>query len=227
MLLCSLLVMFLGLVFLTASLSASSLTTLALIGISIYYVGFSIGVGPVCWLYASEIYPTRLRPVLMSLCTVANRICGTVVASTVTTAEGVTGAQGYYGVLAGITAASAVGVWGLVVETKGVELEDMRRVFGAGLGERERRGGARVVDGYGETEGEGIGGIEMEVVGDSGVAKEGRKGRIGRVMDKVLLKGKTKRKRGKKYGRLGDEDEDENEDGEKGGQIDEDDLSDI
>jgi hypothetical protein len=41
MLLCSLLVMFLGLVFLTASLSASSLTTLALIGISTYYVGFS------------------------------------------------------------------------------------------------------------------------------------------------------------------------------------------
>lgn len=118
MLLASLTIMFIGLLQLTASLSTSSLTWLALLGVSVYFVGFSIGVGPVCWLYASEIYPTRLRPLLMSMCTVANRIAGTIVAGTVTTVEGVTGVGGYYGILAGITAVSWVGVWGLVREVR-------------------------------------------------------------------------------------------------------------
>eukprot|EP00520_Triparma_pacifica_P006830 CAMPEP_0118661870 /NCGR_PEP_ID=MMETSP0785-20121206/16519_1 /TAXON_ID=91992 /ORGANISM="Bolidomonas pacifica, Strain CCMP 1866" /LENGTH=450 /DNA_ID=CAMNT_0006555357 /DNA_START=151 /DNA_END=1500 /DNA_ORIENTATION=+ len=107
MLLTSLTVMLIGLIILTASLTSTT-TTMAITGIAIYYVGFSVGVGPVCWLYASEIYPTNIRPLLMSVCTVFNRLTGTLIASTVTTASDATGAARYYGGLAIITAISAV-----------------------------------------------------------------------------------------------------------------------
>lgn len=91
----------------------------------------------------------------------------------------------------------------------------------------------RILDDFGEVEVEGLESIEMEVVESSGMSEKGMKGRMGRAIDKV--KGKTKRKKGKKYGRLGDEDESEDKDEYEEGRkvenrtqgIDEDDLDDI
>ena len=56
MLLCSLTIMTLGLISIFSNLMMDSkFPALAIIGVVIYYVGFSIGVGPVCWLIPSEV----------------------------------------------------------------------------------------------------------------------------------------------------------------------------
>ena len=62
MLLSSLSVMTVGLTLISINLYAnSSIPLLAIFGVIIYYVGFSIGVGPACWLIPSEIFPNIVR----------------------------------------------------------------------------------------------------------------------------------------------------------------------
>jgi len=55
---------------------------LALVALLVYIASFAVGLGPVFWLMISEIYPTGIRSVAMSVATVANWAANFLVAVT-------------------------------------------------------------------------------------------------------------------------------------------------
>lgn len=90
-----------------------------------YVAAFAVSLGPICWLVISEIYPTQIRGLAMSVATVANWSFNLVVALTfLPLVEYLGTAYTFWGF-------AAVGVWALwfckekVPETKGKSLEEI------------------------------------------------------------------------------------------------------
>jgi len=91
------------------------------------YVGFfAVGLGPVFWLMISEIYPTRVRGLAMSVATVANWLANLVVALTFPELVSLVGESTSFVLYAALTVASLVFIWRLVPETRGKTLEQIQ-----------------------------------------------------------------------------------------------------
>ncbi|KAJ1697128.1 hypothetical protein LUZ63_005640 [Rhynchospora breviuscula] len=92
-------------------------------------MSFSIGFGPLAWVYSSEILPLRLRGQGASLGTVMNRTMSGVVAVTfISLYEAITVAGSFF-LFAGITAIGWVFIYFCLPETKGRSLEDIEMLF--------------------------------------------------------------------------------------------------
>ncbi|KAJ8600261.1 hypothetical protein CTAYLR_002018 [Chrysophaeum taylorii] len=97
----------------------------------LYMCAFSLGIGPICWLYASEILPFQCRAKGMALATCANKLTSFVISSTfLTWAHAMPGTfSGYFAVFAVV----AVVVWLLVLrhlpETKNKSLDEIQSEF--------------------------------------------------------------------------------------------------
>ncbi|KAF3338142.1 polyol transporter 5-like protein [Carex littledalei] len=92
-------------------------------------MSFSIGLGPLAWVYSSEILPLRLRGQGASLGTVMNRTMSGVVAMTfISLYEAITVAGSFF-LFAGITAMGWVFIYFCLPETKGRSLEDIEVLF--------------------------------------------------------------------------------------------------
>ncbi|KAL1299095.1 hypothetical protein HN51_043501 [Arachis hypogaea] len=90
---------------------------------------FSVGLGPVCWVVTSEIFPLRLRAQASSLGFVGNRLCsGLVAMSFLSVARAITVAGTFF-VFAAISGLAVLFVYFLVPETKGKSLEQIEMVF--------------------------------------------------------------------------------------------------
>ncbi|OUZ99952.1 Sugar/inositol transporter [Macleaya cordata] len=90
---------------------------------------FSIGLGPITWVYSSEIFPTRLRAQGSSLAVSVNRlVSGVVSMSFLSISERIT-FGGMFLVLSGITAIGTVFFYLFLPETKGKNLEDIGALF--------------------------------------------------------------------------------------------------
>ncbi|TKY60892.1 Polyol transporter 5 [Spatholobus suberectus] len=90
---------------------------------------FSIGLGPITWVYSSEIFPMRLRAQGTSLAISVNRLVSGVVSMTfLTISEKITFA-GMFFVLAGIMVVATVFFYVFMPETKGKTLEEMETLF--------------------------------------------------------------------------------------------------
>jgi len=94
-----------------------------------FVVAFSVGLGPLAWVYSSEILPLRLRGQGAGLGTAMNRIMSGVVTMTfISLYQAITMAGAFY-LYAAIAAASFVFVYACLPETRGRNLEDMEELF--------------------------------------------------------------------------------------------------
>ncbi|OWM89199.1 hypothetical protein CDL15_Pgr010485 [Punica granatum] len=96
------------------------------------FVGsFSMGLGPIAWVYSSEIYPLRLRAQGASIGVAVNRLLSGVNSMTfISLYEAITISGAFY-LYASIAAASWVFFYVLLPETRGRTLEDMEVLFGS------------------------------------------------------------------------------------------------
>ncbi|XP_038979381.1 polyol transporter 5-like isoform X1 [Phoenix dactylifera] len=131
--------MVISLVILASSLSViehhphEKLTWAAAMSIStvLTFVGsFSIGLGPIAWVYTSEIFPLRLRAQGASLGTATNRIVSGVISMTFISLYKTITIAGSYFFYAGIAAAGWLFFYFFLPETRGRSLEDMEVLFG-------------------------------------------------------------------------------------------------
>lgn len=97
------------------------------------FVGtFSVGMGPLAWVYSSEILPLRLRGQGVGLGTVVNRTMSGVVSMTfLSLYQAITMAGAFY-LYAGFAAAAFVFVYHCLPETRGRSLEDVELFFATG-----------------------------------------------------------------------------------------------
>ncbi|KAH1098583.1 hypothetical protein J1N35_015504 [Gossypium stocksii] len=90
---------------------------------------FSVGMGPVCWIVTSEIFPLRLRAQASALGAVGNRVCsGFVAMSFLSLARTIT-VGGTFFLFSLFSALSVAFVYKLVPETKGKSLEQIELLF--------------------------------------------------------------------------------------------------
>ncbi|XP_043701025.1 polyol transporter 5-like [Telopea speciosissima] len=90
---------------------------------------FSIGLGPVTWVYSSEIFPTRLRAQGSSMAVSVNRMMSGVVSMTFLTISEKITFGGTFFVLAGIMGIGVIFFSVFLPETKGKSLEEMEAIF--------------------------------------------------------------------------------------------------
>jgi MFS family permease len=90
---------------------------------------FSIGLGPITWVYSSEIFPMRLRAQGLSLAISVNRLVSGVVSMTFLTISKKITFGGMFLVLAGIMVVGTMFFYVFLPETKGKSLEEIGALF--------------------------------------------------------------------------------------------------
>ncbi|KAB1210010.1 putative polyol transporter 4 [Morella rubra] len=90
---------------------------------------FSIGIGPICWVLVSEIYPLRLRAQAVALGTVGNRVCSGLISMSFLSVSRAITAGGSFFLFAAVSALSVLFVHIRVPETKGKSLEQIVLLF--------------------------------------------------------------------------------------------------
>ncbi|XP_044495764.1 probable polyol transporter 4 [Mangifera indica] len=99
---------------------------------------FSIGIGPICWVLSSEIFPLRLRAQASALGAVGSRVSSGVIAmSFLSLCRAITVGATFF-IFSLISAASVAFVYTCVPETKGKSLEEIEMLF---QNERDWQGG--------------------------------------------------------------------------------------
>ncbi|KAM2903318.1 putative polyol transporter 1 [Malus sylvestris] len=91
---------------------------------------FSIGLGPITWVYSSEIFPLQLRAQGCSMGVAVNRVTSGVISMTFISLYKAITIGGAFFLYAGIAAFSWVFFYTLYPETQGRSLEDMEVLFG-------------------------------------------------------------------------------------------------
>ncbi|CAD6267723.1 unnamed protein product [Miscanthus lutarioriparius] len=99
-----------------------------------YMATFSLGFGPVIWMYGSEILPLRLRAQGTGVGTAVNRVMSAVVGMTFISMYEAVGMAGTFYIFAALSAAAWVFVYACLPETKGRSLEEMEALFDGGAG---------------------------------------------------------------------------------------------
>ncbi|KAA0036531.1 putative polyol transporter 2 [Cucumis melo var. makuwa] len=95
-----------------------------------YVAFFSIGTGPITWVYTSEIFPTKLRAQGVSAGVIVNRVTAGVVTMTFLSISNAITIGGVFYLHAAIAAMSWLFFYLLFPETQGTNLEDMEGLFG-------------------------------------------------------------------------------------------------
>ncbi|CAH9098826.1 unnamed protein product [Cuscuta europaea] len=90
---------------------------------------FSIGLGPVTWVYSAEIFPLRLRAQGSALAVSVNRLVSGAVSATFLSISRKITFGGTFFVLSGVMLLAALFFYLLLPETKGKSLEDMGALF--------------------------------------------------------------------------------------------------
>ncbi|XP_062226241.1 probable polyol transporter 4 isoform X2 [Phragmites australis] len=104
---------------------------------------FSIGMGPICWVLSSEIFPLRLRAQASALGQVGGRVSSGLVSMSFLSMARVISVAGMFFVFAAISTTSVLFVYFCVPETKGKTLEQIEIMFECG---KEWRGGEIELD---------------------------------------------------------------------------------
>ncbi|KAI3524608.1 hypothetical protein L1887_03267 [Cichorium endivia] len=90
---------------------------------------FSIGLGPITWVYTSEIFPMRLRAQGSSLAVSVNRLVSGVVSMTFLTISNEITFGGMFLLLSGIMMIATIFFYFFLPETKGKSLEEIETIF--------------------------------------------------------------------------------------------------
>lgn len=98
-------------------------------GILLFIIGYTLGFGSLGWVYASESFPTRLRSIGSSTMLTSNLIANAIVAAVFLTMLHSLGGAGTFAAF-GVLAVIAFGfVYKFAPETKGRQLEEIRRFW--------------------------------------------------------------------------------------------------
>ncbi|KAJ0973645.1 hypothetical protein J5N97_015610 [Dioscorea zingiberensis] len=110
-----------------------------------FVASFSIGLGPIAWVYSSEIFPLRLRAQGASLGTAMNRVMSGVITMTFISLYKAITIAGSFFLYAGIAAVGWLFFYTFLPETRGRSLEEVEELFGGkSVG---RRGGVELANG--------------------------------------------------------------------------------
>ncbi|KAG9456551.1 hypothetical protein H6P81_001059 [Aristolochia fimbriata] len=90
---------------------------------------FSVGIGPVCWVLTSEIFPMRLRAQAAALGAVGNRVSSGLIAMSFLSVSEAISVAGTFCLFGFISALAVAFVYFLVPETKGKSLEEIEMLF--------------------------------------------------------------------------------------------------
>ncbi|KAK5836979.1 hypothetical protein PVK06_012785 [Gossypium arboreum] len=90
---------------------------------------FSVGMGPICWILTSEIFPLRLRAQASALGAVGNRVCSGLVAMSFLSLSRTITVGGTFLLFALLSALSVLFAYKCVPETKGKSLEQIELLF--------------------------------------------------------------------------------------------------
>ncbi|KAL0305780.1 UNVERIFIED_CONTAM: putative polyol transporter 4 [Sesamum radiatum] len=90
---------------------------------------FSVGIGPICWVVSSEIFPLRLRAQASAFGAVGSRVSSGLVAMSFLSVTHAITVGGTFLVFAAISALSVAFVYKYVPETKGKSLEEIEMLF--------------------------------------------------------------------------------------------------
>ncbi len=99
-----------------------------LIPIITYIAFFAMSLGPVVWVFISEIFPTKIRGRAIAIATMALWIANFVVAQFFPWFVETFGGRTYY-MFAGVCLITFVFVWFMVMETKGKSLEEIEKMW--------------------------------------------------------------------------------------------------
>lgn len=120
---------------------ATSLAGVSIAAVLTFVASFSIGMGPIAWVYSSEIFPLRLRAQGCALGTAMNRVMsGTITMSFISLYKAITFAGSFY-LYAGIAAAGWLFMFFFLPETRGSNLEDTEKLFGGGDHDEDKEDG--------------------------------------------------------------------------------------
>ncbi|MFS7995542.1 putative major facilitator, sugar transporter, major facilitator superfamily [Helianthus anomalus] len=103
---------------------------LCFIGILSYVAFFSIGMGPITWVYSSEIFPLRLRAQGCSMGVAMNRVVSGIIGMTFISLYKAISIGGAFFVFTGFAAIGFIFFYTLYPETRGKNLEEVEKVFG-------------------------------------------------------------------------------------------------
>ena len=104
-------------------------------------MAFSLGVGPGCWLVASEVFPLAIRAKAMALATVANRATSTLIATTFLSWARAMTYAGYFYFFACLAVFVWLALFFYLPETSGRSLEEMAAYFEEATGGEAPSGG--------------------------------------------------------------------------------------
>ncbi|KAL0320210.1 UNVERIFIED_CONTAM: putative polyol transporter 4 [Sesamum radiatum] len=90
---------------------------------------FSVGIGPVCWVLTSEIFPLKVRAQASALGAVGNRVCSGFVAMSFLSLSRAITVGGTFFIFSALSALSVAFVYKFVPETKGKSLEQIELLF--------------------------------------------------------------------------------------------------
>lgn len=90
---------------------------------------FSVGLGPVCWVVTSEIFPLKLRAQASALGAVGNRLSSGIIAMSFLSVSEAISVGGTFFLFSAISALAVLFVYKLVPETKGKSLEQIELLF--------------------------------------------------------------------------------------------------
>ena len=103
--------------------------TLRIIPATLYILAFSIGMGPIPWLVCTELYPSRVRSLAVSLSTVVNWASGFVVTMTFSAFSNALGEFVVLYFYATICLLGCLFAIFILPETKGKSLEEIEQMF--------------------------------------------------------------------------------------------------
>lgn len=102
-----------------------------------YVAFFSIGMGPITWVYSSEIFPLRLRAQGASMGVAVNRVTSGVISMTFISLYKAISIGGVFFLYAGVAMVATLFFYTFYPETQGKTLEEMEGLFGKFIGWRE------------------------------------------------------------------------------------------
>lgn len=107
----------------------AAVAAVAVAAVVAFVCTFSVGFGPLAWVYSSEILPLRLRGQGAGLGTAMNRVMSGIVTMTFISLYGTITMAGAFYLYAAVAAASFVFIYTCLPETRGRNLEDMEQLF--------------------------------------------------------------------------------------------------
>ncbi|KAH7424205.1 hypothetical protein KP509_12G094900 [Ceratopteris richardii] len=102
---------------------------MSIVGLTLYIIFFSPGMGPVPWTVNSEIYPLHLRGVCGGVAAMSNWISNLIVSESFLSLTEAVGEAITFGIFAVIALLALLFVWRFVPETKGLSFEEVERLF--------------------------------------------------------------------------------------------------